>query len=179
MSIPLICSAVLLREKGILESACSGGGGAYLFHADENADYNFGQKSLQCGRRVDSLKFWMDWRSKGTEGYRQQVNHSMELVQHCCDFINQHPQMELLVKPDYLNVFFRYVPSADLAEEQLAELNLAILSEMKKAGSFYVDYSTLNNQFGIRLVISNNKLQQSHLDALMAEIIRIGEELSR
>lgn len=178
MSIPLICSAILLREKGILESACSGGGGAYLFHEDENADYNFGKKSLQCGRRVDSLKFWMDWRSKGTDGYREQIDHSMALVRHCCEIINQHERMELLVEPEYLNVFFRYVPSSNYSEEQLAELNLAILAEMKKAGSFYVDYSTLNNQFGIRLVISNSELQQSHLDALMAEILRLGEALS-
>jgi len=179
MSIPLICSAVLLREKGILESACSGGGASYLFHADENADYNFGQKSLQCGRRVDSLKFWLDWRSKGTAGYRDQINHSMQLAQYCCEFIKQHPQMELLVEPDYLNLFFRYTPPTGYSEGQLAELNLAILDEMKKAGSFYVDYSTLREQFGIRLVISNNKLEQRHLDDLLAEIIRIGEQLSR
>ena len=178
MSIPLICSAVLVREKGILESACGGGGGAYLFHADENADYNFGQKSLQCGRRVDSLKIWLDWRSKGTNGYRRQVDHAMELVQYCCNYINAHPHFELLVKPDYLNVFFRYTPTVEMNDDAIAALNLNILKTMKQDGSFYVDYSTLKGQFGIRLVISNNQLQQSHLESLFTEINRIGDQFS-
>lgn len=178
MSIPLICSAVLVREKGILESACSGGGSAYLFHEDENADYNFGKKSLQCGRRVDSLKIWLDWLSKGTSGYRNQVNHSLQLVKHCCEVINNNDRLELVVQPDYLNIFFRYVPVVAASDETIEALNLSILEAMKKDGSFYVDYSTLKGQFGIRLVISNNLLQQSHLDSLMNEIIRLGDVFS-
>ena len=178
MSIPLICAAVLVREKGILESTCGGGGAKYLFHTDENSDYNFGQKSLQCGRHVDSLKIWLDWRSKGTHGYRRQVDHSMELVAFCAEYIDAEPRFELLFKPDYLNVFFRYVPTTEISDEAITALNLNILKTMKQDGSFYVDYSTLKGQFGIRLVISNDQIEQSHLEALFAEISRIGDQLS-
>lgn len=184
MAAPLICSAILLREKGILESACRGGGSAYLFHPDENADYNFGQKSLQCGRRVDSLKLWLDWRSKGSSGYREILNNAMQLAQHCCEWIKAHPRLTLLLEPDYLNVFFRYVPDQTqgsvLAEDEAAikQLNLSILDQMKQDGSFYVDYATLNEQFGIRLVIANNQLQASHLNHLFEEIVRLGDQLS-
>lgn len=179
MSLPLICSAVLLREKGILESACSGGGGAYLFHQDENSDYNFGQKSLQCGRHVDALKFWLGWRSQGSSGFRKQLEKAMQQIQYCRQKVLDSERLELLVEPDFLNLFFRYVPATETAIETIESLNREILSEMKKAGTFYVDQSTLNGQFGIRLVISNEQTQNSHLDTLFSEILRLGDELKQ
>jgi len=181
MSAPLICSAVLLRDTGVLEAACSGGGSAYLFHPDENAAYNYGQKSLQCGRRVDSLKLWLDWRSKGTAGYRQQLESSMQLAQYCRQTITAHPKLHLLLEPDYLNLFFRYIPTLGTSthdQRAIESLNLAILDAMKQAGSFYVDYATIKGTLGIRLVLANNQIRQTHLTALLDEIVRLGDALS-
>jgi glutamate decarboxylase/sulfinoalanine decarboxylase len=174
MALPLICSAVLVKEHGLLESACSGGGGAYLFHEDENADHNFGKKSLQCGRRVDSLKLWLDWRSKGTHGYRDQLNKSMQIAQDFSQKVKVHDQFELILTPDYLNVFFRFVPKQPIDNNSRDQLNLNIITKMKENGSFYIDYATVKESFGIRLVLANNSIETSHLDDLLEEIVRIG-----
>ncbi|RVU86237.1 glutamate decarboxylase [Leucothrix sargassi] len=177
MALPLICSAILVREKGILESACSGGGSTYLFHEDENSEYNAGSKSLQCGRRVDSLKLWLDWRHKGTQGYRQQLDESMQLAQDFRAKIEAHEQLELILQPSYLNVFFRFVKHENQDSQARDQLNLKILTRMKESGRFYIDYSTVKNEFGIRLVLANNRIKASHLNSLLAEIVRIGNEI--
>ncbi|PWQ93882.1 pyridoxal phosphate-dependent decarboxylase family protein [Leucothrix arctica] len=176
MSLPLICSAILVREHGILESACSGGGQAYLFHEDENSDHNYGKKSLQCGRHVDSLKLWLDWRYKGTHGYRDQLDKSMQLAQYFVQQVNAHEQLEMILEPDYLNLFFRFVPDATIDATNRDQLNLDILTKMKENGSFYIDYATVKDQLGIRLVLVNNRIETSHLDSLLDEIVDIGNQ---
>jgi len=178
MALPLICSAILVREEGILESACSGGGKAYLFHEDENSAHNFGKKSLQCGRRVDSLKLWLDWRNKGTHGYRDQLDDSMQLAKDFCQKVKSHKQLELILTPHFLNVFFRFVPNKKTDKVSRDQLNLNILTTMKENGSFYIDYATVKGELGIRLVLANNRIEASHLDSLLDEIVRVGNELS-
>ncbi|XP_013996399.1 glutamate decarboxylase 1 isoform X3 [Salmo salar] len=70
MGVPLQCSAILVREKGILagcNSMCAG----YLFQPDKQYDvsYDTGDKAIQCGRHVDIFKFWLMWKAKGTIGF--------------------------------------------------------------------------------------------------------------
>ena len=79
MNIPLIASLILVKDSQALRSACAGGGGDYLFHRDENAEYNSGDKSLQCGRRVDALKFWLSWKATGARGYARKIDRLMAL----------------------------------------------------------------------------------------------------
>ncbi|TNN54241.1 Glutamate decarboxylase 1 [Liparis tanakae] len=65
MGVPLQCSAVLVREWGLLQgcnSMCAG----YLFQTDKQYDvtYDTGDKAIQCGRHVDIFKFWLMWKAK-------------------------------------------------------------------------------------------------------------------
>lgn len=60
LGIPLQCSALLLRQKALLQKVMSMGA-KYIFHDHDDEDstagqYDTGDKSLQCGRKVDALK---------------------------------------------------------------------------------------------------------------------------
>lgn len=58
MGVPLACSAFLTRRKGLLQAA-NRSGAPYLFQPDKlHGDMDIGDKSLQCGRKSDSLKLW-------------------------------------------------------------------------------------------------------------------------
>jgi len=62
MNVPITAAVILVKQKGALKNCTAGGGGDYLFHKDINADFNLGERSLQCGRRADSLKVWLSWK---------------------------------------------------------------------------------------------------------------------
>ena len=56
----------------------------YLFQRDKHYDvcYDTGDKVIQCGRHNDIFKFWLQWRSRGMEGFERQIERLMELTQY-------------------------------------------------------------------------------------------------
>lgn len=66
MGVPLQCSLFLVKEKGFLD-ACNSSHADYLFQQDKFYDvsYDTGDKSIQCGRKVDVFKFWLMMKSHG------------------------------------------------------------------------------------------------------------------
>uniref|UniRef100_A0A8C2PAX5 Glutamate decarboxylase 1 n=1 Tax=Capra hircus TaxID=9925 RepID=A0A8C2PAX5_CAPHI len=65
MGVPLQCSALLTREKGLL-GACNQMQAEYLFQPDKvyNINFDTGDKTVQCGRHVDVFKLWLMWKAK-------------------------------------------------------------------------------------------------------------------
>ena len=65
MNVPITAAVILVKHQGALKACCSGGGGDYLFHADENADYNLGETlhpvwpSCRCAEGMAELE--SDW----------------------------------------------------------------------------------------------------------------------
>ena len=61
---PLQCSVFLTRHADILKQT-NASGAAYLFQPDKlNAEYDLGDKTIQCGRRPDAFKLWLAWKVK-------------------------------------------------------------------------------------------------------------------
>lgn len=65
MGVPLQCSALLVREEGLMQS-CNQIHASYLFQQDKHyyLSYDTGDKALQCGHHVDIFKLWLMWRTK-------------------------------------------------------------------------------------------------------------------
>lgn len=63
--------------QGLLQR-CHGAGATYLFQPDKFYDvtYDTGDKTLQCGRRVDCFKLWLLWKAAGTEGLARRVERA-------------------------------------------------------------------------------------------------------
>ena len=178
MNVPLTAAVILVNHKGALKTCCSGGGGEYLFHADENAEYNLGERSLQCGRRADSLKVWLSWKSEGSKGFARKIDYLQAIKQYCVERVEQADKLEMLAPAAYLNVLFRYRPEHITDEAELRQLNIDICAEMRRSGGGYVDYARFKDRTGIRLILANADVTQDHLDRLIADITRIGKQLS-
>ncbi len=59
---PLQCSVFLTQHADILRRT-NAGGAAYLFQPDKlHAEYDLGDKTIQCGRRPDAFKLWLAWK---------------------------------------------------------------------------------------------------------------------
>lgn len=178
MNVPITAAVILTRHQGILEQTCGGGGADYLFHNDENATHNLGQKSIQCGRRADALKVWLSWKAVGNNGFADKVNRLQELKQGCVEAIEASSHLHMIGPAPYLNVLFQYRPTTGLNEEQLRELNIALCKTMQAQGDAFVDYARYQGKTGIRLILANSDTQASDISRLLTQCIKTGESLA-
>ena len=176
MGVPLICSAILVKEKGILSQACSGGGTDYLFHEDENEFYNLGKISLQCGRRVDALKLWLCWKYYGNKGYQKQIENLFEIASYATEYIRNGDNLELIAEPEFLNICFRYIPAKNqLSNVSLDKINLAIRQKLIYSGAAFVNYAHYQGKIIIRLILANSELQKTDLKKFFYNLVDTGK----
>ncbi|XP_028156365.1 glutamate decarboxylase 1-like isoform X2 [Ostrinia furnacalis] len=109
---PLQCSLLLVRARGLLHAA-NAAAAKYLFHQDKFYDvsYDTGDKSLQCGRKIDAFKLWMMWKARGDAGLSSLCDHTMEIARFCLQTVAKKPGFRL-VGDDLQcpNVCFWYIP---------------------------------------------------------------------
>jgi glutamate/tyrosine decarboxylase-like PLP-dependent enzyme len=62
----------------------------YLFQKDKFYDvtYDTGDKSVQCGRKVDAFKLWVMWKARGDDGIERLVDDAFHMAEYC---INSPP----------------------------------------------------------------------------------------
>ena len=178
MNVPITAAVILTRHKDMLEHTCGGGGGDYLFHNDENATHNLGQKSIQCGRRADALKVWLSWKAVGNNGFAEKVNRLQKLKQGCVEAIEASAHLHMVGPAPYLNVLFQYRPTTSLNEEQLRELNIVLCKTMQTQGGAFVDYAIYQGKTGIRLILANSDTQADDINRLLTQCIKTGESLA-
>ncbi|PSN40570.1 Cysteine sulfinic acid decarboxylase, partial [Blattella germanica] len=80
---PLQCSVFLTREKELMHH-CNSASASYLFQQDKFYDVTFdtGDKSVQCGRKVDAFKLWLMWKARGDNGFESLINNAMDAARY-------------------------------------------------------------------------------------------------
>ncbi len=173
MGVPLICSFLLVKEKGTLFEVCSSGGTDYIFHDDENYSYDLGKISLQCGRKVDALKLWLSWKCYGTSGYGARIDRLFELTRYVTEYIRDSPDLELLIEPEFVNICFRYHPAnGNFSAKELDSINLEIREKLMRSGQALVNYANYNGQMAIRLILANPEITEKDLDGFFSSFIQ-------
>uniref|UniRef100_A0A8B9IQU1 Glutamate decarboxylase 2 n=1 Tax=Anser cygnoides TaxID=8845 RepID=A0A8B9IQU1_ANSCY len=188
MGVPLQCSALLVREEGLMQS-CNQMHASYLFQQDKHYDlsYDTGDKALQCGRHVDVFKLWLMWRAKGTTGFEAQIDKCLELAEYLYNKIKNREGYEMVFdgKPQHTNVCFWYIPpslrSMEDNEERMSRLMKVapvIKARMMEYGTTMVSYQPLGDKVNFfRMVISNPAATHQDIDFLIDEIERLGQDL--
>jgi glutamate/tyrosine decarboxylase-like PLP-dependent enzyme len=167
MGVPLTCSIVLLRQRGLLERHL-GEEAEYLFQND-TPDLNPGIRSIQCGRRNDALKLWAAWQHHGDAGYRVRLERLLALRDHVVSRIEAAPELRMCHVPESLNVCFE-MPG--VSSEQLC-------SELNARGLAVVGHARVNGRSTVRLIIANPDQSEAVLDEFLAAILMIGRELAK
>ncbi len=163
MGVPLSCSALLLRRRGLLAR-----------HLDESANYLFqseadeldpGHRSLQCGRRNDALKLWAAWQLHGDDGYERRIDRLFELAAYAAGRVAADPGLELVLPPESINVCF----------EVVGRSSAAICERLDEEGRLLVGHGEAGGRRAIRLVCVNPDLVESDIDTALAEIQRVAD----
>lgn len=162
----LITSFFLTKEKGNLYDANSSGGKKYLFHEYENAEYDSGKSSLQCGRKVDVLKLWLTWKSLGTSGLAKLVDDQFEKMHFFSDLLRENKSFKLIHDPKYLNVCFQVIPKDSSVD--INQFNLKLRYEIVKSGKALINFSSFDDgTVFFRMVFANSNLTKESLSELV------------
>lgn len=170
----LVTSFFLSRHAGILKEANGGGGGSYLFHEYENASFDTGAESLQCGRRADALKLWLSWKKIGDNGYRDLIEKQYEKMQYAYNIVKESPRLELVAEPDYLNLCFKVRPLNDSVD--INDYNYKLRFKLIKTGLAMVNLSELRSgDIFFRLVFANNQTEKKDIKKLFDLILGLAQ----
>jgi glutamate/tyrosine decarboxylase-like PLP-dependent enzyme len=166
----LITSLFLTNKKDALLNANSAGGTHYLFHDYENADFDSGRKSLQCGRKADALKLWLTWKSLGHQGMEDYVDRQFAKQEAFTQMIKDHPRLKLVHTPEYLNVCFQVLPPD--SSQDINQYNLDLRFRIVKSGKMMVNYSSFaDGTIFFRQVFANQHTTLDHLKSQLDTIL--------
>ena len=140
---PLTCSVILVKDKKNLHYSFSNDAD-YLYQTDGD-DFNLGKTSFQCGRRNDALKFWTLWKSLGTNGLKNIVDHQFTLANVALDYIRNNPDYTLYSFDDSISVCFNY---KDIDPMELC-------TSLYEHQVTVVGFGTFNNDTFVRFVTIN------------------------
>jgi glutamate/tyrosine decarboxylase-like PLP-dependent enzyme len=172
MGIPLISSALLVKQKGSLQFNLSDINTDYIYHNNSELE-DLGKKSVQCGRRVDAVKLWFAWKYFGRDGYARKMDHLMELAAYAESKVHNHPQLELVFPRQTLTVCFRWMP---LHGQNVDEFNFMVREKLRKSGKTLVNVARQDNKLFIRLIVSNINSQKSDIDRLFDYFIQEAQQ---
>ena len=140
---PLTCSLILVKDKMNLFNSFSNEA-SYLYQTDHD-DFNLGKTSLQCGRRNDALKFWTLWKSVGTKGLEQIVDHQFDLADVARDYVKNNPDYTLYSFEESISICFNY---KGISARKLCTM-------LYEESELMVGYGSFNGIEFIRLVTIN------------------------
>ncbi len=142
---PISTSILLVKEGGNLLNSFSNKAN-YLYQTD-NDEYNLGQTSFECGRRNNALKFWTLWKSLGTKGISEMVDHSYSLADTARKYIKNNSDYTIYSFDNSLSICFNY---KDLDPKKLC-------TDLYLKNKLMVGYGEHKGETFIRLVTINRE----------------------
>ncbi len=177
----LMCNVFLVNSsQQHLNRACGAGDGSYLFREQEEEPNNNqalepGISSLQCGRRVDAFKWFLDWKFYGQRGLAERVQNFLALSEFAENIILDNDKLELMAPRQSFNLCFRFLGKDS---DDLNELNQKLRTTLYQRGISLVGIAWIGNDLVLRWLSSNPALDQNNISDFFNTLIETGEEIS-
>jgi glutamate/tyrosine decarboxylase-like PLP-dependent enzyme len=136
----------------------------------------FSDYGLQLSRQFRALKVWMSIKEHGTARFGRMIDRNVAQAHYLGRLVEQDPQLELLAPIGMDIVCYRFNPGG-MDDRALNALNKEILMQLQEQGIAAPSYTTLNNQYCLRVAIANHRSEQEDFDVLARETVRLGREL--
>ncbi len=176
MGLPLICSVILMKNKNILKKINNVSETDYLFHGNDHDGMDLGIYSLQCGRRVDSIKLWLAWKYYGDIGYEKRIDRLFDLAEYAQAIIEKSTSFKLISPVESLNICFQ-IQTKHLNKSEWNFLTNETRERLVNKGEIMVNYAMIEKQCCIRLIIVNFNLEKSHLNIFFKSIESISKKI--
>jgi len=171
----LMCNVLLINNRShALRATLSAGDGSYLFRDEHNAETeDLGVASLQCGRRVDSLKWFLDWKFFGRQGLACRVERNLELCEYAESWVNESTELEMVVPRTSFNVCFRF----KVPEEKSNSFNLTLRNRLYQEGKSLVGIAYIDGDVAMRLLAANSSAGKTDIDIFFNNVLQTGRDL--
>lgn len=147
----------------------------YLFHPvdDEFTDAeDMGKYTILCGKRFDSLKTWILWKTYGTEGLKEIAESRIELVNEFYGLLEGDKNFIPSYRPKSPIQCFKYT-SEELqgaSDEYINQMHRWIREQFKIDQKAFFNVATLNGTIHFRSILINPLTTIEHLKFIMNEI---------
>ncbi len=142
---PLSTSVLVVKDKEDLYSSFNNDAN-YLYQTDD-ANYNLGQTSFECGRRNNALKFWTLWKAIGKDGIAKIIDHEFSLADSARNYVKENSDYTLYSFEDSLSVCFNY---KDFEAKDLC-------TKLYEKNKLMVGFGSFHNNTFVRLVTINGE----------------------
>ena len=187
MGITQQCTALLVRDPARLD-ACFGTGADYLFQPDKlHGEWDTGDRTFQCARRVDALKLWLTWKARGDDGFAARIDAAVDRADHARAAIAASDAFVPVVEGGFTNVVFAWVPPDlrpfdlatmdDTTRARLHDRAPAIKARMQAAGTALVGYQPVHELNAFRFIVMNPAVTDDDVDAVLRLIDEYGTDL--
>lgn len=180
-------AATFVRDRDILRRAFTQEPASYLEGALETADvaahehslddlgvpyYDFGVELSAPSRGV---VVWALIREIGVRGMAQRIRRHNDMAAYVARAAREHPNLELLQEPTLSICCFRYVhPTVSDPDRLNQRLHRRLIRENQSMPST----TRVNGQLALRPCFVGARSDLSHARALVADVVRIGDELA-
>ncbi len=187
------CTALLVRDPELLEQ-CFALKADYLFQPDKlHAEYDPGDRTFLCARRVDVVKLWLAWKHHGDVGFAARVDHAVAMADHARARIAASNGEFAPVAGTFTNAVFGWVPprmrpqsltpeairtiDPDVRDE-LHALAPKIKARMQSEGTAMVGFQPIEGLNTFRLLFMNPAVATADVDAMLGVISDYGNALT-
>ncbi len=181
------CTALLVKDPHQL-APCFATGANYIFQPDkQHGEFDSGDRTFQCARRIDSLKLWLAWKARGDQGFADRIDHAVRMADHTRERIAQSGgALVPLVEGDFTNAVFVWVPPSlrpfsgaglsDADRAQLHRLPPLVKLRMQAEGTAMVGFQPIHGINSFRFLFMNTSVTTDDVDAMVDLIIAYAED---
>lgn len=175
LGVPLMCGVLFTRQPGYFDRVCNLGDTSYIFH-DTEERHDLGPYSLQCGRRVDMLKMWLEYVFYGEHGFRDRIDNFMHLSSIAEERVKAEATLELQSERWINNICFR---TTACSGDDLNSFNKAVRDHLHQQGSSFVNIAYLGEELTVRLIITNKDVTESDIHEFFDRWLIAAAEIDR
>ena len=181
--VPYEVGAIITRDPNAqLRAYKPSGSGApsYLLSADRGISVDttyFADRGSQLSRGFRALKVWMSFKEQGVHRIAEAISRNIDQARYLAQRVREEPLLRLMAPCSLNTVCFRFDPGVGSPDE-IDRLNAEILIELQERGIAVPSQTILDGRYAIRVCNTNHRSQLPDFDLLVAEVLRLGAELT-
>lgn len=190
LAVPLGCGAAIVRD-GALQQRSLVIGRPDFHHFDPASRDDVGSpfdefgegsvySSVDFSARSRGLTVWAALKEIGVEGMRARVGRHLDCARRVAELVRADDRLELVSEPELSICTFRYIPPGERPEVSpaLDKLNEAVLKGVRARGRCVPSSAVVDDKFVIRPAFTGPNTEIVDAEALVSEVLAVGEELT-
>jgi aromatic-L-amino-acid decarboxylase len=131
---------------------------------------------IEISRSFRALRVWMLLKEHGLRRYGRIIEQNVRQAKHLGMLIESADSLELLAPIELNVVCFRFVHAGTSATD-LDALNQEILLQLQESGVAAPSSTRVNQNFALRVAITNHRSTLADFDLLVAEVVKLGRSI--